>query len=82
MILKIKVVPKSKINKIVEQNTDYLKIKLCAPAHEGKANAALINFLSDHFDVAKNKIKIISGLKSKNKKVNIDMGIDKKEKKG
>lgn len=55
-----------------------MKIKLSAPAHEGKANSALIDFLSKYFDIAKNKIKIISGFKSRDKKVNIDIDIDKK----
>lgn len=76
--IRIKLIPNSKINKIIEQSPDFLKIKLSAPAHEGKANSALIDFLSKYFDIAKNKIKIISGFKSRDKKVNIDIDIDKK----
>lgn len=70
-IYTIKVIPNSKINKIIEQTDNFLKIKLTSPAHEGKANQALINFLSKHFKIAKNKIKIISGEKSKEKKVSL-----------
>lgn len=65
--LKIKVIPNSKINKIVERKDNYLKIKLTAPAHEGKANKALIKFLSLYFKVAKNKIALVSGEKSHEK---------------
>jgi len=68
-ILKIKVVPNSKLNKIVEQKDNFLKIKLNAPAHEGKANKALINFLSQELKLAKSKIKIISGEKSREKTI-------------
>ncbi|MCX6739822.1 MAG: DUF167 domain-containing protein [Candidatus Parcubacteria bacterium] len=71
-ILKIRVIPNSKINKIVKQEDNYLKIKLSAPAHEGKANKALIKFLSQYFKVAKNKITLISGEKSHEKIVRIE----------
>lgn len=76
-IYSIKVLPNSKINKIVEERADFLKIKLIAPAHEGMANKALIKFLSSYFKIAKNKIKIISGEKSREKKVIIDLPVDK-----
>ena len=68
-IIKVKVIPNSKLNKIIEQKDDFLKIKLTAPAHEGKANKALINFLSQEFKTAKSKIKIIAGEKSKEKTI-------------
>ncbi|PIP50724.1 hypothetical protein COX11_02610, partial [Candidatus Berkelbacteria bacterium CG23_combo_of_CG06-09_8_20_14_all_41_73] len=38
---------------------------------EGAANKALIALLSKHFDVAKSQVKIISGLTSRNKVVEI-----------
>ncbi len=66
-IYRIKVIPNSKVNKIVERQDNFLKIKLTAPAHEGKANKALVNFLAQEFKLAKNKIKIISGEKSREK---------------
>ncbi|MCX6743240.1 MAG: DUF167 domain-containing protein [Candidatus Parcubacteria bacterium] len=68
-IIKVKVIPNSKLNKIVEQKDDFYKIKLTAPAHEGKANKALLNFLSRELKVAKSKITIIKGNKSREKTV-------------
>jgi len=68
-IIKVKVVPNSKLNKIVEQKEDFYKIKLTAQAHEGKANKALIAFLSQTFKIPKNKIQIISGEKTREKKI-------------
>ena len=70
-ILKIKIIPNSKINKIVEEKEDWLKIKLTAPAHEGKANEALMNFLSQEYKIAKNKIQLVSGQKSRDKTVKL-----------
>jgi len=68
---KIKVVPNSKIDKIISQDQNSLKIKLQAPAHEGKANLALIKFLSLHFKIPKSKITLVSGAKSREKVVTL-----------
>ncbi len=70
-VLTVRVIPNSKVNKLIETKDDTLKIKLMAPAHEGKANKALISFLAEHFNVSKNKIVITSGEKSREKKVKI-----------
>ena len=70
-LYRIRVIPNSKVNKIIEQADDFLKIKLTAPAHEGKANKALIEFLSREFKTPKNKIQILSGLKNRDKKIKI-----------
>jgi len=48
-----------------------LKVWLSARAHDGEANDALIEFLSENFNVAKSRIKIVKGLKSKNKLIEI-----------
>jgi len=70
-IYTIKVIPNSKNTKIIEQKDNFLKLKLTAPAHEGKANKALIAFLSKEFKIAKNKITITAGKKSTTKKIKI-----------
>jgi hypothetical protein len=69
----IKVLPRSSRNEVVGEMEDgTLKIKLTAPPVDGKANEALIELLADHFDIAKNKIKILKGLTSKNKIIQIN----------
>lgn len=60
--LNIKLIPRSSKNEIVGWQADgRLKIKITAPPVEGKANAALIEFLSKHFRVPKSTIEIIRG---------------------
>lgn len=49
-----------------------MKVYLNAPAVDGKANKALIAFLSEHYQVRKNQIEIIKGLKSRDKTININ----------
>ena len=51
----VKVIPNAKQNKLVEE-PGRLKVYLTAPAVEGKANMALIEFLAEHFKLKKNNI--------------------------
>lgn len=53
---------------------DRVKIRLAAPPVEGKANAALIEFLAAHYGVPRRNVVIVSGLKSRRKKVSIAGG--------
>ncbi len=69
MIFCVKLVPNSSFNKILDYTQDYVRIKISSPPIENKANKELIEFLSDILDINKSKIKIISGDKSKLKKI-------------
>jgi hypothetical protein len=71
MLLTIRVLPRSKINKIVERRDNFLKIKLTAPAIDGRANEALREFLAKEFKVAKSLVEIIKGERGKEKIVKI-----------
>jgi len=70
MKLDVKVVPQAKRN-MIKTDQGALKVYLTAPAVDGKANKALITFLSDHYGVKRNQIEIIKGLKSRDKTINI-----------
>lgn len=64
--LRIKVLPKSPKNKVVEILEDAdgektIKIRIKAVPEKGKANAELIKFLSKELNVPRDKISIISG---------------------
>jgi uncharacterized protein len=50
-----------------EGPTAQLKIAVQAPPVEGRANSALIAFLSETFGLAKSKIEIVSGELSRSK---------------
>lgn len=74
MLLKIRVLPRSSRNEVVGKMADgALKIKLTSPPVDGKANECLVKILSERYKVPKNKIKIVSGLTSKNKTVEISI---------
>ncbi len=69
VVLSVKLVPNSSFTKIVEITSDYIKIKISSPPLENRANKQLIDFCSDLFDISKSKISILSGEKSKMKKI-------------
>ena len=51
--------------------TDYLKVRVAAPPHDGKANAALLVLLSKSLGVAKSKIRIAGGETARLKTIQI-----------
>lgn len=60
--LRIKVIPKSMRNEVVEiMDDDTIKIRIKAVPEKGKANKELISFLADELDLAKENFEIISG---------------------
>ena len=60
LYIKVKVLPKSPKNEIVEILEDgTYKIRVAAPAEDGKANAELIRFLKKSLGAS--EVKIISG---------------------
>ncbi len=69
IIFCVKLVPNSSFSKVVDFTDDYVRIKISAPPIENRANKELVEFCSDLFDVNKSKLSIISGEKSKIKKV-------------
>lgn len=72
MRISIIVKANSKKNEILStEATSKFRISVKEPAIEGKANEAVIKLLAEHFKVPKSNIKIIRGLKSKNKIIDI-----------
>ncbi|HCL56497.1 MAG TPA: YggU family protein [Spirochaetia bacterium] len=74
MILNIKVVPKSSKNSFswYEQDKNIFKLCITAPPVDGKANEAIIEFLSDFFDIRKKQVQIETGKTAKLKRVKLD----------
>jgi len=72
MIIKVKIIPKSKVNQIIGFTEDTLKIRIKATPEKGKANKELIRFIAKSLHVAQSKISIISGHSSRLKKLQIE----------
>lgn len=71
MRLSIKVIANAKENKILEESEGKFKVYLREKAINGRANKALIELLSDFFGTKKSRIRIVRGLKSREKIVEL-----------
>ena len=68
-VLNLRIIPRAHKNAIQGEHGDALKIRLCAPPVDGAANAALVEFLSDHFSIPRARIQLLTGATSRNKRV-------------
>jgi uncharacterized protein (TIGR00251 family) len=71
VILDLHVQPGASRTEWAGKHGDRLKVALRARAVDGKANDALIEFLAAHFKVPRRNVRIVSGLKSRQKRVQI-----------
>ncbi len=69
--INIKVIPGARKNRVREES-GLLKVYIQAPAVDGKANKALIDYLADYYNVRKSQVTIIKGLKSRLKTISIN----------
>lgn len=68
----VRVTPRSSRNEISEiLNDGTIKIRLTSPPVDGKANEALIEFLSDILDVPRSNIEIVAGATGRDKLVSV-----------
>ena len=70
--LAVHVQPGAKKSGVVGEHGDALKIRLAAPPVDGKANAALIEFLATRLGVARAQVTLKSGQTSRRKVLEIE----------
>lgn len=72
LVLELHVQPGAKRSEFAGKHGERLKIRLAAPAHEGRANDALVEFLAGYYRVPRRNVTIVSGLRSRQKRVVIE----------
>jgi uncharacterized protein (TIGR00251 family) len=75
IVLQLHIQPGARRSQIVGVHGQRLKIALQAPPVDGKANDALIRFLSDTLDIGRSRITLISGDTSREKNVAIQLNL-------
>jgi uncharacterized protein len=73
--LKIRVIPNAKKTEFTGYREDELVLRLNAPALEGKANKAALEYVSRYFGVPRSAVMMVSGEKSRHKIFQI-VGLD------
>jgi len=71
-MLELKVIPNAPRDEVAGWLGDALKVKLHAPALDGRANAALTVFLAARLDLPRRAVTLVRGEKSRHKAVRID----------
>lgn len=71
-VLELHVQPGASRTEFAGTHGDRVKVRLAARAIDGKANDALVAFLAAHYGVARRNVHIVSGLKSRQKRVVIE----------
>ncbi len=71
----MKVQPRAKETALADKLGDAYKLRLAAPPVDGKANEACVRFFARRFGVAASAVRIVQGLSSRTKVVEIE-GID------
>ena len=69
--LRLRVQPKASRNEVVGPHGDQIRLRLTAPPVEGAANEALVRFLAEQLGVERSAVKIVAGLGSRSKVVEV-----------
>ncbi len=76
--LKLRIVPNAKRDEVVGEHGDAVKVKVAAPALEGKANEALLEFIAEKLGLHRRDVLLVAGEKSRDKLIEIS-GLDETE---
>lgn len=71
MMIKVRVIPSARKNEVVGRIGSILRVKVAAPAVEGKANEELCDFLSEFFEVKHSMVLLRKGERGREKTIEI-----------
>ena len=71
VVFPVRVQPRASKDEVAGEMAGALKVRLRAPAVEGRANEALIEFLAQLLKTPKSAVRILSGDRSRTKRVEI-----------
>jgi uncharacterized protein (TIGR00251 family) len=71
LLLEVRVQPRASRTEFAGAIGDRLRVRLQAPPVDGRANAALVEFLADAFDVPRARVTIEHGLAGRDKRVRV-----------
>ena len=74
--LAVRVQPGAKRSEVAGPHGDRLKIRIAAPALDGRANDALVAFLAGELGVARGRIAVARGERSRDKLVAVTGEVD------
>ncbi|MBL0141161.1 MAG: YggU family protein [Betaproteobacteria bacterium] len=77
VVLSIHAQPQARRTEVVGLHGESLKVRVAAPALDNRANEALIAFIAERFGVARRDVTLLSGEKSREKRLSVrSAGVD------
>jgi uncharacterized protein (TIGR00251 family) len=71
VVLSLRVVPGARRSEVVDAGGEQLKVRIAAPAIEGKANAEVQRFVAELFGVRRSTVALRRGDRSRDKVVHV-----------
>lgn len=71
VLLELFIQPRASRTRVVGEHDGRLKIQLAAPPVDGKANAALLEFLARALGVRKSELELVAGSTGRRKRVRV-----------
>jgi len=68
--IRVKIKPNSRTEELSQEGDSFI-VKVREPPRQGRANQAVIKLLAQHFGVPQSRVRIISGLRSRNKVIEV-----------
>lgn len=75
-LISVRVQPSGGRSRIVGVHGDSVKIRVSAPANEGKANAELVRFVAELTGLRRSAVQIVSGHRSREKTLRVSGPVD------
>lgn len=69
LIVQVRVQPRARRDAFAEPLGEAIKIQLRAPPVDGRANASLIAFLAEVFEVPRTQVTLLSGARGRSKRL-------------
>ncbi len=70
-VISVRVVSSAKRDEVLKEDGEF-RVYVRAPAVGGKANDAVVKLLAEFFGVRRNRVRIVKGVRSRNKMIEID----------
>jgi len=71
MLMSVKIIPNARQSEVVGWEGKTLKVRIAAPATEGKANKELVRFVAKICDCAPSEVEIMKGQTAKMKLLDV-----------
>ena len=76
--MRLRVAPNARKSEVAGVPGAALKVKIAAPARDGRANEALLAFIAEKLGVARRDVALMSGEKSRDKTIAVE-GLEEAE---